>query len=407
MREVEEKMKNILRGAVVLLITIAMVFSSLAVTADTSKKHFSAAFVSGNTTENQNINTIPRSHNMFHTGGPTLFLQSPSPSSGYWYAYTSDLNSPYRCFDNFWDVNEPICDIHWWGVVGYWTGTEWIPCECDNMIFEIVFYTDSDGEPGEPVCVYEDVIPLCTFYDNYDGWIGYEWSYVLDPCCELSKGWVSIAGVSHPDDCWFLWMNSPDGDLQCLQEGGTPEWKEDDLSFELTGKECNPSIDVEKYVLDKNGEWVDADTEAEAVDLPICEDVTFKIVIHNNGEVDLKDIKVNDKMHDSLKYKSGDPEPDDYYYEPPFHYMAWFFPGPLHPCETIEIYIVAHVEGPECSYDFNYVLVEAMGCGQRVTDEDYAWVHARKPYRDINTPLLNLLELLMNQFPILKTLFGL
>ena len=157
---------------------------------------------------------------------------------------------------------------------------------------------------------------------------------------------------------------------------GTGDWV---FCYELCEyEECEASIDVEKYVWDPDHqEWIDADYNNTALDLPICTDTTFKIVIHNDGEEPLYDIIVKDKMHDSLKFISGDPEPDEIYYEKPFWYMEWYFPGPLMPCNTIELYITAHVNGPECSYDFNYVLVEAFGCGEIVRDEDYAWVHAR------------------------------
>ena len=58
--------------------------------------------------------------------------------------------------------------------------------------------------------------------------------------------------------------------------------------------------------------------------------------------------------------------------------MLWYFPGPLDPCNTIEIYITAHVEGPHCSVDFNYVEVQAFSeCDPYyVYDWDYAYVHA-------------------------------
>ena len=112
--------------------------------------------------------------------------------------------------------------------------------------------------------------------------------------------------------------------------------------FIVHEEQCEPSIDVEKYVQDPNtGAWIDADTENEAVDFPICENVTFKIVIHNNGDVELTGIIVNDKMHDSLKYISADPEPDQFFYEPPIYYMEWFFPGPLYPCDTNNHTLVA------------------------------------------------------------------
>ncbi|UCH71589.1 MAG: hypothetical protein JSW62_04115 [Thermoplasmatales archaeon] len=389
-------MRKILKGAVVLLISVAL-FLSTAVTADTIKETNEAQTDSSSI---KSSNTNPSEPIIEPVLGPTLFLQSPYPSTGYWQAYTSDINSPYICYDNFWGVNEYICDIHWWGLVGYWTGSEWIPCECTDMLFEIWFYTDDNGAPGEPVCVYTDVDPVCTYYDEYDGWTAYEWYICLQTCCGLSKGWISIRGSYHPEQCWFLWMGSPDGDGIFLQDG--VGWREDDLAFELTG-EGKPSIDVEKYVWDnKNQRWVDADYEYEALEVCICNDVTFKIVIHNNGEEPLRDLWIEDIMHDSLKFISADPDPDDDAYDPPFYYMWWYFPGLLYPCETIEIYITAHVEGPECSYDYNFVHVEADYCGSHIVDEDYAYVHAKEKAREFNTLILDWLQNHPNMFPLLQ-----
>ena len=166
-----------------------------------------------------------------------------------------------------------------------------------------------------------------------------------------------------------------------------------------------PSIDVEKEVFDsETGKWVDADTENEALDVPICNDVTFKIIIHNNGEIPLENIHVSDAMHDSLKYISADPEPDDFQYNPPFYNIWWIFPGPLPVGETITVYITAHVEGPECSIDYNYVMVTAYAGGTSASDEDYAYVHAYKKSRELNSPILNFLQSHPNLFPLLQKL---
>jgi hypothetical protein len=182
-----------------------------------------------------------------------------------------------------------------------------------------------------------------------------------------------------------------------------------DFAFVITGTEpCYPGIDVEKQVQNPDtGAWVDADTPSDALDLEICTDADFKITIHNNGECcDLTNIIVKDKMHDSLEYKYADPEPDNYYYEPPYHHMEWTFPGPLQPCNTIEIDITAHVEGPDCTTDYNYVLVTAeSGCTPPiVSDDDYAYVHAYEKSRTVNTPLLNWLQSYLNMFPLLQKL---
>ena len=411
-------MRYLFRGAVVLLIALAMVFSTVAI-ADTEIKE---------------------------TGSPTLTTTHEGTAEGargdiVWdngMNYDGICTSQYdtavpfesECADDFhFEEDTEVCDVHW--VAAYWNGDTY------NQVhwpWKITFYTD-DGTGNAPGGVYAGPYTYdptqyteTLLEDTGDPASGiyYEISVdlpenILFPACY--KFWISIQGIGDypPQSGWGYHF-----DPIMLHEAvlrsiyfGFPDWTpwsevappdERDLCFQLTKKpECEPSIDVEKYVWDpKNQEWVDADTQDEALDLPICDDATFKIVIHNNGNVDLKDIIVNDKMSKSLEFKSGDPEPDSVYYEEPFWYMEWYFPGPLPPCATIEIYITAHVVGPECEYDFNYVLVEAQGCGQPpVRDDDYAWVHEYKTSREINTPLLNLIEFLLSQFPILKALFGL
>ncbi len=193
------------------------------------------------------------------------------------------------------------------------------------------------------------------------------------------------------------------------QDGDAPGVGDWLFCYELCGYEpCDPSIDVEKYIWDKkNQQWVDADTPNEALDVPICNDVTFKIIIHNNGDAPLTNIFVKDDMHDSLKYISAVPEPNNVYYEKPYWHIEWNIPGPLNPDDTIEIIVTAHVEGPECSIDYNYVYVEALGCGQIVRDEDYAYVHAIKKGKSLDMPLINFIQSHTNLFRILQKLLKL
>jgi hypothetical protein len=180
----------------------------------------------------------------------------------------------------------------------------------------------------------------------------------------------------------------------------------DDVS--VTGESgCEPGIDVEKYVLDLDGDWVDADTEDEALDLPICHDGQFKIVIKNTGECELINIIVKDIMHDSLKYLGADPEPDNFDYTAPEYYMDWFIPGPLPPGGVIEIFINFHVEGPECSNDYNHVLVEGFceECPTEIVrDEDWCWVHAYKKSKSLENPFFRFLQSHPNMFPLLQKL---
>ena len=179
---------------------------------------------------------------------------------------------------------------------------------------------------------------------------------------------------------------------------------------EITGEAgCEPSIDIEKYVWDEeNQDWIDADTMDEALDVPICNDATFKIVVKNTGNCPLFGVNISDHMHDSLKFISADPEPGDVWYDETNSEwrMWWFFPDEIFmPDETIEITVIAHVEGPKCSYDYNWVLVGAI-CehGTYVEDEDTCWVHAYEKAKVFNSPILNFLQNHPNMFPLLQLL---
>jgi hypothetical protein len=157
--------------------------------------------------------------------------------------------------------------------------------------------------------------------------------------------------------------------------------------------QCNASIDIEKYVWDeKNDEWVDADTENEALDIPICHDATFKIVVLNDGDCPLADTIVEDILHDTLVFKSADPEPDTFQHVPPYYYMSWGYAG-LNIGETIEINITAHVKGPDCTIDSNYAFVisHCIHCCF-IEDEDWCWVHAKTGGRTLNRPFLHFLQ---------------
>jgi len=151
----------------------------------------------------------------------SLFAQPPTPPDGDWSFFTSDILYSYLVYDNFWEITEPICDIHWWGLtLEYDEG--WYLCDAEDfMTFAITFYTTNpNGGPGDPACTYTVRVqrqPTGLLYAGY--YPMYYWSTTLDPCCTLTSGWVSIQGVSGASpDCMFLWVNSPVGDDVSYQQ---------------------------------------------------------------------------------------------------------------------------------------------------------------------------------------------
>lgn len=169
-----------------------------------------------------------------------------------------------------------------------------------------------------------------------------------------------------------------------------------------------PNINIEKLVLDENNNWQDADTKRKAVDLQIGHDVKFKIQMTNTGDVPLI-IGLTDEMHDSLKYIGAEPEPFEVSHDPPFWYIGWVTYEYLMPGEMVEFTLIAHVEGPENSLDYNYgIILGVTDDGKIVMDHDYAYVQLYKKAREIKSPLLNLLQNFLqyhtNLLPILQKL---
>ena len=402
-------MKKFLKGAVVLLIAITLVFSTVAI-ADTNNEKTLQTWAANPIKPTTIVN--PNGEN---SRGPVVWDNGePSATSN---LFSSQFDDCYpfisQVADDFhFEETTEVADVHWWG--GFWGGD---PIECID--FYIYFYKD-DGTGTAPTGGGLDdpsVTAIASyFFPDVCGVVDpngiYEYEVVLNPPIVFEpcyKYWIAIQAVFCYPPQWG-WANTDGIQLHSAVQGfpllGTPFWTpidpEVDMAFQLTSEECEPCIDVEKYVWDPEyQEWVDADTKDTALDVAKCDEITYKIVIHNCGTVELYDIVVKDKMHKSVKYIASDP-PGEHYFEDPFHYIEWFFPGPLYPCETIEIYITAHVEGPECSYDENYVLVEAYGCGNIVRDDDSAWIHVKGCGIPILRPFLYFLEAHPNMFPLLQ-----
>lgn len=178
----------------------------------------------------------------------SLFSQIPTPPDGDWNFFTSDILYSYLVYDNFWEITEPICDIHWWGLTLHWD-EGWYLCDAEDfMTFAITFYTTNpNGGPGDPACTYTVRVqrqPTGLLYAGY--YPMYYWSTTLDPCCTLNSGWVSIQGVSGTNpDCMFLWANSPIGDdVSYQQADGTMIPLNTDLAFCLTPAEGQEEMDM-------------------------------------------------------------------------------------------------------------------------------------------------------------------
>ncbi|UCC78663.1 MAG: T9SS type A sorting domain-containing protein [Candidatus Zixiibacteriota bacterium] len=130
-----------------------------------------------------------------------------------WSAATSDVGTPgsYLVYDNFFSGGL-IGGIKFWGL-DMMFNNGWFECSEASMTFEINFYEDLNGQPGtmmESYIVTCPTLPTGIMYNN-DFELN-EYYAVIDPPFVMNNGWVSIQGLSDPQNCWFLWMSGTGGD---------------------------------------------------------------------------------------------------------------------------------------------------------------------------------------------------
>ncbi len=188
-------------------------------------------------------------HNTMMNGAKgSLFMQLPNgPANGEWMSGVSDLESGWKIYDDFWEVSGPICDIHWWGQCLKYT-YDWFSYVPTGMVFNIEFYVDDNGKPGALVCSYENITPpiietgIMYSFGDIRYFDLYYFETVLEPCCDMSDGWISIQSTYVPSGGWFMWINSDDGNLKVLQQN-EDDWTEYDfdMSFILTDGEPDVS----------------------------------------------------------------------------------------------------------------------------------------------------------------------
>ena len=170
-----------------------------------------------------------------------MFDQQPIPPDGPWILYVSDADEGLRMWDDYWDILNPICGIHWWGC-----SIDFFPfenCNPEGLTFEIIFW---DYLLGNPICTNQ-VSPIAIstgqFYSIFE--LLY-WEVILDPCCDLiPNGWVSIQSIDSQNDCMFYWATSEDGNLYCYQEGSEYPDGFLDCAFQLPGPSPPPPPKIE------------------------------------------------------------------------------------------------------------------------------------------------------------------
>jgi hypothetical protein len=315
------------------------------------------------------------------TFGPALFAQLPYEPWESWGFYTSDRALGYLCADDFWEVMDEICDIHWWGVSAYWSGSGWIACDPTDMIFEIIFYQDAGGVPGAPVQIYTNITPTMINTGNLFGTFPlYYFETDLSNCYYNQNGWISIQSIYSPNDCGFLWAGSPDGNYNAKQNDGAG-WvsidPEDNLAFILTGGGPDPEP------------------------LVCCDPITTTWV-----EVPPGDPNVAGKVY---VWNCGATDSILYWYVDTSSLPAWMSTPVFSPPSGVII-----GGGPGTNVEFTFTAptgaLQTFTGSLKIINYDDTTNFCDLPLK-LETPrerglFLNIFEHIMNQFPLLKTIFG-
>jgi hypothetical protein len=168
----------------------------------------------------------------------SLFSQRPNRFDAEASDADVDLPGEYLAFENFpgggGSLSDPICDLHWWGTYDSMGN----PCSESQDTFEIKFYEDDGGQPGDEVHSYRvGADRQDTGFVLLPGRPIYEFSVDLPSCCPLASGWVSIQGYGGNTGCCYVWAMSLDGDGVFYRISGATMYADHpDLSLCLTTK---------------------------------------------------------------------------------------------------------------------------------------------------------------------------
>ena len=134
-----ENLNKIIKGAGVLLISAFLIFSTVAVTANTTEKQLSTTYSPSITGESKVTNG---NQPIF---GPIIWDNGGTIPGSNLYSTQLDLVYPFVsqvADDFFFEEETEVWDVHWWG--GFWGGTPFDPVD-----FYIYFYAD-DGTGNAP-----------------------------------------------------------------------------------------------------------------------------------------------------------------------------------------------------------------------------------------------------------------
>ena len=104
------------------------------------------------------ITAVPENNieNISNLSEIVMFLQEPEIPENEPLSATSDTNEPWRAYEDFWDLTNPISEIRWWNTPKKRVGDKINPSNPEGAVFTITLYEDDGtGKPGD--IVFENV----------------------------------------------------------------------------------------------------------------------------------------------------------------------------------------------------------------------------------------------------------
>jgi len=186
-----------------------------------------------------------------------MFIQEPDIPENEPPFAMSDIYEPWRAYDDFWGLTNPIYEVRWWNIAAQRVGDKLNPGDPEGAVFTITFYNDDGtGKPGDIVCTYENVMPIIggtgimyefpSLPESEGIFELYYYEAVLDTSCSLSEGWISIVKTDSVYDFIGGIMSSEDGnDNMCFYNVNTQQWSsyQVDLAFSLIAYNGDISCD--------------------------------------------------------------------------------------------------------------------------------------------------------------------
>ncbi len=219
----------------------------------------------------------------------TILSNMPDGGTG----YTSSEDADIINYQSISDLPGGVVGgISIWAIQGYFDGAGWSECGPMDMEFDIIFYEDDNGEPGDVIATETHTIsPVADTDVEFGDWtVSTFKTYLSDPVA-ITDGWFSIASKNSPT-CWSLIINSDSGEGAAgYYDEGTWMPRETPVAFCILAPLADPEAPAAPYdfvvevgemgALNADISWVNPD---ETFDGDVLVDLD-EVVLYRDGEV--------------------------------------------------------------------------------------------------------------------------